>query len=97
VEKATKKPKAPAPQPPCNGIPVAKKLSMLDAAVEVLKAASQPMSPKEMIAAMEEADLWKSPAGKTPSNTLAAAINRECSQKENPRFKKSEKGKFALA
>jgi hypothetical protein len=55
------------------------------------------MSSKELIAAMEEAELWTSPSGKTPWNTLSAAIGREASQKENPRFKKADKGKFALA
>ena len=73
-----------------------KKMSMLDAAVETLKGTSCPMSAKEMIAAMEESGLWKSQTGKTPSNTLSAAIGREISTKENPRFKKAEKGKFTL-
>ena len=74
-----------------------KKMSMLDAAVETLKGTSCPMSAKEMIAVMEEKGLWKSQTGKTPSNTLSAAIGREISTKENSRFKKAEKGKFALA
>ena len=74
-----------------------KKMSMLDAAVEVLRGASLPMSAKEMIAAMEEKGLWKSQTGKTPSNTLSAAIGREISTKENSRFKKADKGKFVLA
>ena len=74
-----------------------KKMSMLDAAVETLKGTSCPMSAKEMIADMEEKGLWKSQTGKTPSNTLSAAIGREISTKENSRFKKAEKGKFALA
>jgi len=73
-----------------------KKMSMLDAAVEVLRGASLPMSAKEMIAAMEEKGLWKSQTGKTPSNTLSAAIGREILTKENSRFKKAEKGKFTL-
>jgi hypothetical protein len=73
------------------------KFSMLDAAAEILKDALHPMSSKELIAAMEEAELWTSPSGKTPWNTLSAAIGREASQKENPRFKKADKGKFALA
>jgi len=74
-----------------------KKMSMLDVAVEVLRGASLPMSAKEMIAAMEEKGLWKSPGGKTPHCTLSAAIGREISTKENSRFKKADKGKFALA
>jgi hypothetical protein len=72
------------------------KLSMLDAASEILKEASYPMSAKELIAAMEEAELWKSPAGKTPANSLSAALNRN-TEKENPRFQKTGKGMFALA
>ena len=55
------------------------------------------MSAKEMIIAMAEANLWKSPSGKTPSNTLAAAAMREIKNKENSRFRKADKGKFALA
>ena len=74
-----------------------KKMSMLDAAVETLKGSSCPMSAKEMIIAMGEANLWKSQTGKTPSNTLSAAIGREISTKENSRFRKADKGKFALA
>ena len=74
-----------------------KKMSMLDAAVEVLKGSSSPMSSKELIAEMEEKNLWKSPKGITPCNSLSAAILRECNQKENPRFHKTEKGRFTLA
>lgn len=72
------------------------KLSMLDAAAEILKGVSHPMSAKELIAAMEEAELWKSPAGKTPANSLSAALNRNAG-KENPRFQKTGKGMFTLA
>ena len=73
-----------------------RKLTMLDAAAEVLKNVPHPMSAKELIVAMEDAEIWKSPAGKTPWNTLVAAISRD-SRKENPRFQKTGKGMFALA
>jgi hypothetical protein len=73
-----------------------RKLTMLDAAAEVLKGASYPMSAKELIVAMEDSGIWKSPAGKTPWNTLVAAISRDA-QKTNPRFRKTGKGMFALA
>jgi hypothetical protein len=73
------------------------KLSMLDAVVKILETAANPMSVKEMIAAMEEANLWKSPGGKTPHNTLSAAIGKELRDKENPRFKKTAPGLYALA
>ena len=73
-----------------------RKLTMLDAAAEVLKGASYPMSAKELIVAMEDSGIWKSPAGKTPWNSLVAAISRD-GQKANPRFQKTGKGLFALA
>ena len=90
-------PQKPSPslKPEASGLKP--KLSMLDAAVQVLQTASQPMSSKELIAEMEEKNLWKSPSGKTPANSLSAAILRECGQKENPRFAKTEKGRFTLA
>jgi len=40
--------------------------------------------------------LWKSPAGKTPENSLSSAILRETKTKENARFKKAEKGRFKI-
>ena len=73
------------------------RLSMLDATAEILKGSTYPMSAKELIAAMEEAELWKSGRGLTPANTLSAALNREIAKKENPRFQKTGKGMFALA
>ena len=40
---------------------------------------------------------WKSPGGKTPDRTLYSAIAREILKKgKESRFKKAEKGKFAL-
>ena len=73
------------------------RVSMLDAAAEVMKDALRPMSAKELIAAMEKAGHWKSPAGNTPHCSLSAAIFRELKHKENPRFKKTGRGLFALA
>ena len=73
-----------------------RKMSMLGAAVEILKTADNPMNSKQLIAAMEGANLWKSPGGKTPDRTLAAAIFREIAHKENPRFVKTAPGLFAL-
>ncbi|MDD5697876.1 MAG: winged helix-turn-helix domain-containing protein [Victivallaceae bacterium] len=84
---------------PAVSAPVAnpdKKLTMLDAAAEILKGVSHPMSAKELIVAMEDSGIWKSPAGKTPWNSLVAAISRDV-QKANPRFRKTGKGLFALA
>jgi len=41
---------------------------------------------------------WTSPAGKTPGATLSSAILRELKMKgTDARFRKTERGKFALA
>jgi hypothetical protein len=83
-------------EPEENRQDIKPKMSMLDAAVEVLKEASRPMSAKEMVIVMAEKELWKSPKGATPWNSVSSAINREISNKENPRFKKAGKGMFVL-
>ncbi|MBI1900948.1 MAG: winged helix-turn-helix domain-containing protein [Planctomycetia bacterium] len=75
-----------------------KKVSALDAAVQVLATATEPMGCKALVEAMAEKGLWKSPGGKTPHATLYAAITREISTKgKDARFKKTERGKFAAA
>lgn len=61
----------PAPQP--EGA----RLSMLDAAKIVLNEAEQPMRVTQILEEMQMRNLWTSPKGKTPQNTLAAAINTE--------------------
>ena len=78
--------------------PAAKKLSAIDAAAKLLAATKAPMTTKEMIDAMAAKGLWKSPGGKTPERTLYSAILREIATKgKDARFKKTERGKFALA
>jgi len=74
-----------------------KKPSALDAAAKVLADAKTPMTTKELVDAMAAKGLWKSPEGKTPDRTLYSAIAREILKKgKASRFKKAEKGKFAL-
>ena len=71
------------------------KLSAIDAAAKVLAGSKEPMTAKEMVAAMESKGLWKSPGGKTPHATLYSAIIREIGLKgKESRFVKSERGKF---
>jgi len=78
--------------------PKEKRMSGLDAAAKVLQEAGQPMSVKEMVEAAESKGYWKSPGGKTPWATLYSAIIRECAAKgKDARFRKTERGKFALA
>ena len=76
----------------------AKKRSQLDAAVQVLTRSKKPMSCKELVDAMAKRNLWSSPNGKTPHATLYAAILREINTKgKDARFKKVDRGQFALA
>jgi len=74
-----------------------KKPSALDAAAKILGEVKAPMTAKELVDAMAAKGLWKSPEGKTPDRTLYSAIAREILKKgKASRFKKAEKGKFAL-
>jgi hypothetical protein len=82
---------APAPQ---HG----KRLSLLDAAARVLAEAKEPLNCKMMIAAMTEKGYWQpSQGGKTPSNTLHAALGAEIKKKgDAARFEKVARGQFGL-
>ena len=88
----------PATKPEAKAKPekTAGKLSCLDAAAKVLGEASEPMNTKEMIDAMGAKGYWTSPGGKTPAATLYSAILRELGKGTDSRFKKTERGKFAL-
>jgi len=74
-----------------------KRVSALDAAAQVLKAAGKPMRAQDLIAAMAEQGLWTSPGGKTPHATLYAAMMRESRDKgKAARFTKVDRGMFAF-
>ena len=74
-----------------------KRVSALDAAAQVLAKAGKPMRAQELITAMAEQGLWKSPGGKTPHATLYAAMMREERDKGTAsRFKKVDRGQFAF-
>ena len=75
-----------------------KKRSLLDAAVEVLRIAKQPMNTREIIEWAMKLELWQPTGAKTPEQTLYGAIHRENATKEHPRIVKSDiKGKFIYA
>ena len=76
-----------------------KKLSLLNAAAQVLAACRTPMNCKEMIAKAVEMGLWTPTGAKTPEQTLYSGIFREIKSTEEPRFKKSatRKGSFEYA
>ena len=78
----------------------AKRMSLLNAAVEVLKVAGpeHPMNTKEILEAILERQLWTPTECKTPEQTLYGSIFREINTKEHPRILKSNvKGKFVIA
>jgi len=55
------------------------------------------MRAQELIAAMAEQGLWKSPGGKTPHAPLYAAMMRETRDKGTAsRFSKVDRGLFAF-
>lgn len=75
-----------------------KKKSLLTAAAEILQTTGEALSASDLIVKVQEAGLWEPQAGKTPANTLYAAILREMNSKENPRFARGEKkGTFQYA
>jgi len=72
-----------------------RKESMLDAAARVLEDADRPMSCKELLAELPKRVKEKS-SGKTPVQTLSAAIGNEIKKKGlRSRFRKVERGKYA--
>ncbi len=73
----------------------AKKTSQIQAALQVLANAKEPMDCQAMVEAMSAKGLWTSPGGKTPHATLYAAILREINTKGNDaRFRKVNRGQF---
>ena len=76
-----------------------KKLSLLNAAAQVLATCREPLNCKEIIAKAVEMGLWAPTGGKTPEQTLYSGIFREIKSTDEPRFKKSEtrKGSFEYA
>ena len=72
------------------------RLSGLDAAARVLAEADGPLRCGEILERMLANGYWSS-AGKTPERTIYAAISREIARKgAESRFRKTERGKFAL-
>ena len=89
----------PNPAPESERERPAKKLSLLNAAAQVLAACRTPMNCKEIIAKAVEMGLWTPTGAKTPEQTLYSGIFREIKSGAESRFKKSEtrKGSFEYA
>lgn len=96
--KAEKEPKAkPAAKAPASADKTDKSLSALDAAVKVLAEVGAPMNCKQMIETMTAKGYWKPAQGKTPANTLHAAIGSEIKKKgSEARFEKVGRGQFNI-
>ena len=78
----------PNPAPESGGSPE-KKLSLLNAALQVLKRSRTPLSTKEILAQVIEEGLWSPNGAKTPEQSLYSAFFREIKEKERPRVRKS--------
>ena len=76
-----------------------KPMSLLDAAVHLLSLGTgDPMRCKDIVDLAVAPGLWTPGEGKTPANSLHAAIQREIKIKgDTSRFVKTDRGKFALA
>ena len=96
---------APATTPASVGVPQMERpaqppnrLSLVDAAFEVLKAEGRPMNATEMARLAVERGLWTAHGDKTPAQTLYARIFEEMRHARRPRFRKaSVRGLFELA
>ena len=89
-------PVAPAPVEP-ETKPVTR-MSLMDAAVAVLKESGKPMNSRVKVTAATEKGYWTPTACKTPEQTLYGSIFREIKVKAQPRIVKSDvKGKFTIA
>ena len=77
----------------------AKPMSLLDAAAHLLSLGTgDPMRCKDIVDLAIQRDLWAPRnGGKTPANTLSAAMRREIKAKgDASRFRLAERGKFEL-
>ena len=72
-----------------------KKLSLLNAALEVLKSGDESLAARQMVEAAKDRGIWTPGAGKTPEQTLYSAIMREIKAKgDASRFVKDARGHF---
>ena len=96
ADKQAKSTATPATTPPAPK--EGKRLSALDAAAKVLAEAKEPLNCKMMIEAMTAKGYWQpSQGGRTPANTLHAAIGTEIKKKgDAARFEKVGRGQFGL-
>ncbi len=98
---------APAEEPPAEEPPAEpaqdapkpqKKLSLVNAGIEVMKQEGRPLNTREIVKLATERGLWTPTACRTPEQSLYGAFFLEMKNSANPRIKKSaERGRFELA
>ena len=72
-----------------------RRLSLVSAASEVLRAERRPMNTAEMVRLAVERGLWTPNGGRTPAQTLYGRIFEEIRHARHPRFRKSSvRGSF---
>ena len=75
-----------------------RKLSLANAAVEVLRQENKPLNTRELVKLATERGLWTPTACRTPEQSLYGAFFLEIRNSDSPRIRKSaERGKFELA
>ena len=75
-----------------------KKLSLVNAGIEVMKQEGRPLNTREIVKLATERGLWTPTACRTPEQSLYGAFFLEMKNSSSPRIKKSaERGKFELA
>ena len=75
-----------------------RRMSLMSAAVEVLKKSNVPMNTREIVAAVIAQGLWEQTDCKTPEQSLYGSIFREIAAKDHPRIVRAEqRGKFRIA
>lgn len=75
-----------------------RKLSLVNAGIEVLKQEGRPLNTREIVKFATERGLWTPTACRTPEQSLYGAFFLEMKNSSSPRIKKSaERGKFELA
>ena len=91
-------PETPAEEKPADGAKPRKKLSLLNAAIEVLKAEGRPLNTRELVKLAKDRGLWTPTGCRTPEQSLYGAFFLEIKNAKKPRIRKSaERGKFELA
>ena len=73
-----------------------KRMSLLDAAAQLLSNAEKPMRCREIVDAVIAQGLWSPGEGKTPDRTLSAAFQRDGKKGDASRFVKVAPGQFTL-